>query len=229
MTEELGDEITEVLKVIKTTADAVKAIEDTGTGQFVGRVFGGILEDSLGMVGDAIKFKRIELYEKHVHKTKENLKNRGIDWERDGLKTVSPKIAIPVFERASLEDDDDLHTLWSNLLANAMDPNFKGDIKSRHVAILKELEPLDLRVLSTCYTEKMANHARKCLDKVLFDKIKIVESFGQSEQAVEVSILNLMRLGCVKGGNIITHGLTLGTCLIRCIREQTALPFQCLG
>jgi len=50
VTEELGDEITEVLKVIKTTADAVKAIEDTGTGQFVGRVFGGILEDSLGMV-----------------------------------------------------------------------------------------------------------------------------------------------------------------------------------
>jgi len=160
--------------------------------------------------GDAIKFKRIELYEKHVHKTKENLKNRGIDWERDGLKTVSPKIAIPAFERASLEDDDDLHTLCSNLLANAMDPNFKGDIKSRHVAILKELEPLDLRVLSTCYTEKMANHERERLDEVLFDKIKIVESFGQSEQAVEVSILNLMRLGCVKGGNIITHGLTFG-------------------
>jgi len=194
----------EIAKTVKTTADAVKAIEETGTGQFIGRVFGGVFEDSLGMIGDAIKFKRIEFYERHVQKTKDNLKERGIDWQNSNLNPVPPKIAIPVFERASLEDNDELHTLWSNLLANAMDPNFRGDIKSRHVAILKEMEPLDLKILDACYIEKMKNNPKNSLDEVMFEKVKVIEKFALSEHVVEVAILNLIRLGCVKGGNVRT-------------------------
>ncbi len=205
----LGEEIKNAAEVVKTTVDAIKAVEETGTGKFVGRVFGGMLENSLGLVGDAIKFKRIEFYERHVHKTKENLKRRGIDWERDDLKTVKPKVAIAVFENASFEEDDDLHTLWSNLLANAMDPNFTGDIALRHVSILKEMEPLDLRVLQVCYLGKVNNHSNDDFDNVLFSKANLIQDLKISDTEIEVAILNLMRLGCVKGGMIVNDAFIL--------------------
>ncbi len=210
MTEELHTDVTELAKAVKTTAEAVEAIEKTNTGKFVGRVFGGILEDGLGMVGDAIKFKRIELYERHVQKTKENLAQRGIDWERDDVRVVPPKIAIPVFENASLEEAEDLHTHWSNLLANAMDPSFEFDIKIRHVAILKEMEPLDLRILSECYKGIGKRYSVHKLNEKLFDKYSFVKKFGIDENDAETSILNLMRLGCAKGGNIEVDFVSFG-------------------
>jgi hypothetical protein len=208
MTEEFGTEVTELANTVKTTADAIKAVEETGTGKFVGRVFGGMLENGLGMVGDAIKFKRIELYERHVQKTKDNLKERGIDWERDELKTVKPKVAIPVFENASLEDDDDLHTLWSNLLANAMDPNYRSDIKSVHIAIVKDLDATDVKLLRDCYEQTKL--ISRPYDDILFDKLKVASKLHLSEENIEISLLNLMRLGCIKPGNVITKGLSFG-------------------
>ncbi len=153
----------------------------------------------------AIKFKRFELYLRHVQKTKDNLEKRGINLDADATRAVPPKIALPIFENASLEDDDELHTLWSNLLANAMDPNFIGDVKSKHVSILKELEPLDLRVLHSCYEEKIKYRADKKFDEALFDKAKIVAVFGIADDLIEVALLSLMRQGCIKGGNIKTN------------------------
>ena len=60
--------IKDVLDVAGTTAKAVEKIEKTGTGKFIGKVFGEVIENGIGMVGDAIKFKRFELHVSHVEK-----------------------------------------------------------------------------------------------------------------------------------------------------------------
>ncbi len=214
MNDETNDDLVEAVKdiadVAGSTAKAIEKIEKTGTGKFIGRVFGEVIENGVGMVGDAIKFKRFELHFRHVEKTKENLKKRGIDWDVDQMKTVPPKVAIPIFENASLEEDDELHTLWSNLLANALDENSGLEVNRVQVSILKELEPIDVLVLKMVFSEKMERFPGKDLSEIRFEKTKIAQAVGADIKAVEMSLLNLMRVSCIKPGLVETGGLSFG-------------------
>jgi hypothetical protein len=53
-----------------------------------------------------------------------------------------------------LEKDDELHILWPKLLANALDPNFSGDISFMHVSLLKERMPLSVKILHIFLIQK---------------------------------------------------------------------------
>ena len=214
MNDETNDDLVEAVKdiadVAGSTAKAIENIEKTGTGRFIGRVFGEVIENGVGMVGDAIKFKRFELHFRHVEKTKENLKKRGVDWDVDPMKTVPPKVAIPIFENASLEEDDGLHTLWSNLLANALDKNSQLEVNRVQVSILKELEPIDVLILKMVFSEKMGRFPDKELSEIRFEKKKIAQAVGADIKAVEMSLLNLMRVSCIKPGLVETEGISFG-------------------
>ena len=138
-------------------------------------------------------------------KTEERLRERGIET----TAPVAPKMGIPLIENATLEDDDELHTLWANLLANAMDPNKAHEVKHTHVSILKEMEPLDVRILSQFATEKLTKYPREQFSEVHFDRAKVAKSFNVTVDTVDLSFLNLMRLGCVTPG-IISGGISAG-------------------
>ncbi len=208
--EGLVDAVKYIADIAGSTAKAVEKIEKTGTGKFIGRVLGEVVENSVGMVGDAIKFKRFALHLRHVEKTKENLERRGIDWDVDPMKTVLPKIAIPIFENASLEEDDGLHTLWSNLLANALDENSKLAVNRVQVSILKELEPIDVLILNMIFSEKTTRFPNKELSEVRFKKETIAQSIGEGIVAVEMSLLNLMRVSCIKPGLVENDSVRVG-------------------
>lgn len=173
-------------------------------GGFFNKVFGDLAEDGIGIVVDKVKYYRIEKVALLAKKTEERLKERGIDI----TVPVSPKLAIPLIESATIEDDDDLHTLWANLLANAMDPKTSHQVKHIHASILKDLEPLDVRILAIIERKKLENPDKK-LSEMLFDRAKIAESLKVPEETADLSLLNLMRLGCITPG-IITGGASMG-------------------
>ena len=50
-------------------------------------------------------------------------------------------------ERASLEGNPTLQELWARLMANALDPNFREEIRIAFVSIILELSPLDALIL----------------------------------------------------------------------------------
>jgi hypothetical protein len=52
-----------------------------------------------------------------VRKVESRLNAKGVP----ALRLVPPKIALAVIEHATVEDDNDLHSLWANLLASALD------------------------------------------------------------------------------------------------------------
>jgi len=53
---------------------------------------------------------------------------------------VPPKILFPLLEGASFEDNEDLHTMWAGLLANASDPNHQdGTIQPAYIELLRQL------------------------------------------------------------------------------------------
>jgi hypothetical protein len=46
-------------------------------------------------------------------------------------QAVPPKILFPLLEGASFEDDEDLHTMWAALLANAASPEMQAKLGQR--------------------------------------------------------------------------------------------------
>src|SRR5271170_1869463 len=50
-------------------------------------------------------------------------------------QAVPPKILFPLLEGASFEDNEDLHTMWAALLANAASPHDAGKIRPGFIAI----------------------------------------------------------------------------------------------
>lgn len=119
-------------EVAKTSGKAIDAAADTG--KFLSEVFGDVVKDGVGLLADRLKYYRLEKAALLEKKTQNNLKILGIDT----LRPLPPKVGLPLIENATLEDNDDLHTLWANLLTSALDPN-REEVTKKFVTVLSEL------------------------------------------------------------------------------------------
>jgi len=123
-----------VPKAIQETAKLGGKAIDAGSrlGGWLDRIFGPLIEDAVGLHwSDRVRARRVEaaIYdwerlETLLHKVAARLKAQGVDTTR----VVPPKVALPLIENATMEGDDDLRTLWANLLANGLDPS-AGEIE----------------------------------------------------------------------------------------------------
>ena len=93
MSEDSSGEVREVSKAVqaaaKTTSDAIGVIANTGN--FLNRVFGGLVEDSVGIVADRIKFYRLNNYISLCDKAEEKMREKGIS-ANTMTKMVPPKM-----------------------------------------------------------------------------------------------------------------------------------------
>jgi hypothetical protein len=64
---------------------------------------------------------------------------------------VPPKILFPLLEGASFEEDEDLHTMWAALLANAASPDGDKVVRPGFIATLRELSPDEASLLNWIY------------------------------------------------------------------------------
>src|ERR1017187_1785827 len=55
-------------------------------------------------------------------------------------KAVPIKLLFPLLEGVSLEENEDLHTMWAALLANAASPD-TAKVRAGFIAILRQMEP----------------------------------------------------------------------------------------
>jgi hypothetical protein len=160
------DAVTETAKatqeVAKTTGKAIESVRDVGG--FLDRVFGRAIEDSVGFYWtDKIAAKRIEAsiynWERLVsllEKAKRRLEEKGIT----DTRAVPPKVALPLLEHATIENEEDLHTLWANLLATGMDA--RGDtIHREYVTTLGEMTADDAFVLASMFDDAEKDIAKK--------------------------------------------------------------------
>jgi hypothetical protein len=61
---------------------------------------------------------------------------------------VRLRLAYPMLQAASLEDDETLQELWANLIANAMDPTYAEKIHPAYVEIIKQLSADEALILA---------------------------------------------------------------------------------
>lgn len=68
-------------------------------------------------------------------------------------KAVPVKLLFPLLEGASLEEDEDLHTMWSALLANAASPEYASQIRPGYIAVLRQLAPDEAALLNWIWSD----------------------------------------------------------------------------
>ncbi|MCI5208135.1 MAG: DUF4393 domain-containing protein [Candidatus Electrothrix sp. ATG2] len=198
-----SNEITESAKATQELArTSRKGIEATERlGRFASKYINEPLEEVTGMLTDKLRFMRWERQVRLLERANKLIDERKIG---NNHRTVPPKIAFPVIENASLEEDDFLQDLWANLLVTSIDPKEKQP-RSAYIDIIKQLEPLDVNALRFIYLfYKNSYEGRKNIEQddyfgknceflgVHWDKI--IDSLNIDEIAYKVSIDNLMRL-----------------------------------
>lgn len=118
---------------------------------------------------------------------------------KEQYRQCSLKLELPLIENASLEDEPTLQDIWANLLANALNPDFKEELRTSFVSIIKDLSTTDVLIL-----QKLDAQPKR---KTALPASKVISGFGRAsyfadeigiaKSDAEISIQNLSRLGLV--------------------------------
>jgi hypothetical protein len=203
----MDNEISESAKAVQEVAKTAKAgIEATEKlGGFVSRIIDEPLRNVIGILSDRLRFMRAERQLRLVDRWMEIIDKRNISGE---LRTISPKLALPIIEAASIEEDDELQDLWINLLTSAVDPNFDGVVRSAFIDIIKQLEAIDVHILTAIYEETVTKNLKYITENSVEARSHFPVKYGiaswevtnklqLSREIYEESIDNLMRVRCV--------------------------------
>lgn len=200
----MSSEVNEVAKatqeLAKTTAVAIDATSKLGA--FVARVIGEPVDVTVGILSDKLKFMRWERQMRLHDRWKAILHERGI---KNTSHVLSPKLALPIIENASLEEDDVLQDLWADLLATAMDPERCDNLRAAYIEILRQLEALDVTILYNSYKQYVDFLNKKSYWRdgwttptyFELDVFRLSHESNVSNKAYEISIDNLMRVRCL--------------------------------
>jgi hypothetical protein len=129
---------------------------------------------------------RIKLSLKMFQKTQQMLEEAGI-----APQAVSPRLFLPMVESASIEDDEDLHTRWAALLANAA--TSQNSVHPSYIETLKQLTPVEARLLDAFYEVAEG----KKWQKVETNNVT-GEEFKAAGTALFTWFSNLIRLGLIQ-------------------------------
>ncbi|AEJ01299.1 hypothetical protein Nit79A3_1467 [Nitrosomonas sp. Is79A3] len=201
-----------VQEVAKTTGQAIEASKEVGG--FISRFISGPLEQAIGIYEDKLKYMRLERQVSFIQKTRTLMNSIGIDTP---IKPIPLKLAIPLFEAASLEDDDYLQDLWAKLLVNSTIENGPIDLNRTHIDILERLSNLEAKILSVIYALPEGDISNKLLittnlpsEIVIHDEDNRAQPIPPNAEVI-LALANLARLGCISlpttwgGGQLFGH------------------------
>jgi hypothetical protein len=177
-TEAISEAIQQVAKFGEKALETSEKI-----GGFFACVFKEPVIEIASMITDKLRFVRWKRLLTTVDEVNRILGQRGIH----NTRAVPPKLALPIFEESSLEDDETLHSLWNCLLANAMDTAFQYEIRYAYVEIIKNLTSLDTRLLRYLY-DKMEDPKEHYTKAVGFSGLSESDIISQSEVCASCGI-----------------------------------------
>ena len=152
----------------------------------------GPLADEFGeTLGIWARHYRYKLGIKMFQKTQRMLEEAGIT-----PQAVSPRLFLPILDNASIEDDEDLHSRWAALLANAAAcPN---TVHPSFIELLRQLTPDDAHLL-----DKLYNSCESKRGRMVTPWVNVI-TYAERERRVaagenpEQSFQNLIRLGLIQ-------------------------------
>ncbi len=95
---------------------------------------------------------------------------------------IALKLLLPALDYASVEDNEDLHTIWANLLANAADPRQTSPVSPAFPLILKELSWRDARFLHVLFINTIGviaiSHEKRELQDLGYSERNLIEIYA---------------------------------------------------
>jgi hypothetical protein len=190
-------------EIAKAASQGINALEKTGG--YLSKYIDGPLEQAVGIVEDRLKYYRWERKIRLFDRANEFLKNRGMT---SPTAPVPLKIALPILEAGSIEDDDDIQDIYAQILANAADIKFELKIKRTYIDVLQNLSGLEIDILRKIYS---LNFEEIWNDGVWTTKLPTSILREQPEQEnlrppkdIEIALANMFRFGLINRGS--THG-----------------------
>jgi len=191
--------LSESAKALQEVANLGGSTIDAGrkAGGWLDRIFGGAIEDAVGLHwSDRVRARRVEVaiydwarLELLLHKVAIRLRTKGVVTTR----FVAPKVALPLLENATIEHDDDLHTLWANLLANGLDPSVE-EIEKKYVSTLAEMTSADAAVFAAIVVDWQTSDRHA---DYFHPTLKFEPSVNGTNSHPEISMITLNHLGLI--------------------------------
>lgn len=203
-------EAEEIAKAIQESAKlGEKGLEIADkAGSFFAKVFREPASEISGMIADRLRFIRWKRLVQMADEVNKILEEKKIT----DTRAVPPKIALPILEEASLEDDPNLQYLWNHLLANAMNPNFNDELRYGFVDMIKGITGIEAKLLSGFYEVLHREGKLRPLSNVLqynFTKEEIMRVLDISADVYALSVNNLMRMQLLSPA-ILKGGVKMG-------------------
>ena len=188
----IDEEAKATKEIAKATGKAIDAGRELG--KFISKFIAGPLEQGIGIFEDKLKYMRWERQVSFMEMASKTLANRGLTVPN---RTVPMKIAIPLFQAAIVEDDDDLQSIWANLLVNAADKDSGIEVTRNFVSILQDISFVEVQILEKIYSITEAPDdafwTRDLPERVLTERP--VEDIGGPKEEIALALSNLCRLG----------------------------------
>jgi hypothetical protein len=139
----------EIIKHIPEIASAAKvAVAAVPFTAIVKKILGPAADEVSELFRDKVRLYRYGQQIKCLEKAERMAQEAGFT-----PQPVPPKILFPLLEGVSFEENEDLHTMWAALLANAASPESGQKTKPGLISILKQMSPEEAAFLNWIYDE----------------------------------------------------------------------------
>lgn len=187
-------------EIAKATGKAIDAGQQFG--RFISKYLHGPLEQGIGIFEDRLKYMRWERQVRLMPRADELLRTLGLPGP---TRAIPMKLAIPLLQGASLEDDDSLQDMWARLLVNAANADSGVDLKRVYIDILERLTPLEALLLDVMYRLpfETTQHNKIRTDGLPEIAIAGVENdatqaeWKEPNEAVKLALISLAHVGLI--------------------------------
>jgi hypothetical protein len=114
MNEEITESAKAIKEVAKTTREAISVTEKLG--KFVSDLIHEPSKIVVDILADRLKYVRWQRQIRLLERMKKIIRDKNLSVD---IISVPPKIALPIIENASLEEDDYLQDMWANLFVES--------------------------------------------------------------------------------------------------------------
>lgn len=176
-------------EVAKTTGLGLELVR--AAGGFLNRLLGESLSE-LGLAGaDRIRTWRLTNLIASAAKAKDKADALGLG---EALRALPVSDSTRWIEGAASEEEPEIQDLWAQLLVNAADPNVATRIDKVIAGILRELTPLDARIL-----EHLQRQGWALFPDISggFGVMRLSKDLSVTDSDVWTSVGNLLRMGCL--------------------------------
>lgn len=220
----MSEEVEAAKEIAKTAGKVIDA--GSSLGKFFGKYLDQPLTEISAIATEKLAFRRWKNAMSMADEAARILEARGL---QGPTKEIPLNVAVPLLEAASLEEREDLRSIFAKLLANGADADSGVDLQRMYVSIAQELTSRDARNLKAIYDCRVPSAFHEIPVWNLPNPPRLEDPKHEAPSPeVQLSLENLIRLQLISnamayGGSSPVHAVyqsTLGRKFYEaCIRD----------